>query len=87
MDKDITLPELHSIILKSKINRSPGPDGFSNEILKVSRPAGWRGDSVVTLKHVLRDKGRFLTSTSIKELKFRFIKVVVEQVQLSHNAP
>ena len=40
MDKDITLPELHSIILKSKINRSPGPDGFSKDFLKVSRPAG-----------------------------------------------
>ena len=31
LDKDITIPELQTIIIKSKNNKSPGPDGFSNQ--------------------------------------------------------
>ena len=38
MEKEITLEELQNIIIKSKNNKSPGPDGFTNEYYKILWP-------------------------------------------------
>ena len=38
MEKEIALEELQSIIIKSKNNKSPGPDGFTNEYYKILWP-------------------------------------------------
>ena len=34
MDSDITIDELEYAIKHSKLNKAPGPDGFSNEFFK-----------------------------------------------------
>ena len=39
MEKEITLDELHTIIEKSENNKSPGPDGYSNEFFKIFWPS------------------------------------------------
>ena len=38
VEKEITLDELSNIVKKSKNNKSPGPDGYSNEFYKVFWP-------------------------------------------------
>ena len=38
VEKEITLEELSNIVKKSKNNKSPGPDGYSNEFYKVFWP-------------------------------------------------
>ena len=38
LDKDITIEELEQAIKKSKLNKVPGPDGFSNEFFKTFCP-------------------------------------------------
>ena len=55
IEKEISLPELHSVILKSKNNKSPGPDGFSNEFFKTF----WPDISTLLLKllNAYREKG------------------------------
>ena len=35
LDKDISICELYNVIKNSKNNKSPGPDGFTNEFLKI----------------------------------------------------
>ena len=35
LDKDISMEELGNIVKKSKNNKSPGPDGFTNEFYKI----------------------------------------------------
>ena len=38
LSAEITIEELHDVVLKSKNNKTPGPDGFSNEFLKIFWP-------------------------------------------------
>ena len=38
LEKDITIEELAQIVKKSKNNKSPGPDGFTNEFYKIFWP-------------------------------------------------
>ena len=38
LDKDITIEELEQAIKKSKLNKAPGPDGFSNKFFKTFCP-------------------------------------------------
>ena len=38
IEKDITIEELAQIVKKSKNNKSPGPDGFTNEFYKIFWP-------------------------------------------------
>ena len=35
LEKEISIADLEYIVHKSKNNKSPGPDGFSNEFLKI----------------------------------------------------
>ena len=35
LDSPFTLEELETSVLKSKLNKAPGPDGFSNEFFKI----------------------------------------------------
>ena len=55
LDKDITIPELQTIILKSKNNKSPGLDGFSNQFFKDF----WPDFNIILLKlmNSYREKG------------------------------
>ena len=46
MDRDITISELEHIITKSKNNKSPGPDGFTNEFYKIF----WHNLKIILLK-------------------------------------
>ena len=46
LEREITLEELHGIIQKSKNNKSPGPDGFTNEFFKTF----WGSLRIILLK-------------------------------------
>ena len=46
IEKEITIVELGQTIMKSKNNKSPGPDGFSNEFYKTF----WHNIKIILLK-------------------------------------
>ena len=60
LDADISMRELELIIKSSKSNRSPGPDGFSNESLKCFWPH--ISDILLQLMNSYRNKGEIEAS-------------------------
>ena len=62
MEKEISEDELKTIVYKSKNNKSPGPDGFSNEFYKIF----WTQIKILLLKLIkfLSSKRRIEQSTN-----------------------
>ena len=55
MEREITFEELYEVVKKPKNNKSPGPDGFSNEFLKVFWPG--LGTWLLKLMRFYKDTG------------------------------
>ena len=56
LERDISLEDLKHIVFKSKSNKSPGPDGYSNEFYKIF----WEQIKILLLKlmNFYRENGR-----------------------------